>query len=271
MLQPYVVMGNPINHSKSPFIHRLFALQTGIEHQYGTLFASIDSFEVACREFFVYGQGANITLPFKLRAFDLVDQLTERAKTAGAVNTITKLSTGQLVGDNTDGVGLLADLQRLNMIGSESRVLLLGAGGAARGVLQPLLSTGCRITITNRTLSRAEELADSFSTNGSINAKPFADLGDGYDLVINATSTGVLGELPQLKPTLVSLQSYCYDMFYQVGDTPFIRWAKSQQVKATADGLGMLVGQAAEAFYLWHQVMPDISSVITGLKQNMAS
>ena len=269
----FVVFGNPISHSKSPRIHQLFAEQTGIPHPYGRLCAPLDGFEQSAREFFAQdGRGANITLPFKQQAFALSTELTERAALAGAVNTLKKLDDGRLLGDNTDGIGLLSDLLRLQLIHPDDRILLIGAGGAARGVILPLLAFNCSVTVTNRTHARAEELVALFQHHGGIRSLAQNELRDAqFDLVINATSSGVEGGIPDLPVGLLNERSRCYDMFYQVGDTPFLQWCRQQGSTQIADGLGMLVGQAAHSFMLWHGVMPEITPIIDVLKQEMSA
>lgn len=270
-MEKYAVFGNPVSHSKSPLIHQIFAEQTGIAHHYGRICAPLDSFEQAIREFFADGgEGANVTLPFKQQAWEFADELSERAALASAVNTLKKRADGRILGDNTDGIGLLSDLERLGMIGPEDRVLLVGAGGAARGVILPLLSLGCTLTLTNRTRARADELAQLFQHSGAIQACGFDELTHrGFDLIINATSSGVAGDVPALPGALIQPDTRCYDMFYQTGLTPFLSWCQKAGAQHLADGLGMLVGQAAHSFFLWHGVMPDTAPVIAKLKQAM--
>ncbi|WP_017345826.1 shikimate dehydrogenase [Pantoea sp. A4] len=267
----FAVFGHPISHSKSPFIHQCFAQQTGIDHRYGSVCAPLDGFAESISDFFAgEGKGANITLPFKQQAWELADELSDRAALSGAVNTLKKKSDGRLYGDNTDGIGLLSDLERLNMIEEGGRILLIGAGGAARGVILPLMAKNTHITVVNRTWSRAAELAELFSAQGKIEARTFEQLdGERFDLIINATSSGVEGKVPPLSEMLIQPQTRCYDMFYQSGYTPFLKWCEDHGAEQLADGLGMLVGQAAQAFYLWHGVMPDVTPVITQLKQAM--
>jgi shikimate dehydrogenase len=185
---------------------------------------------------------------------------------------VKKLSNGQILGDNTDGIGLLSDLERRMMINAGDNVLLVGAGGAARGVILPLLSAGVTLTVVNRTAARAEELASLFGESGTIRACGFGQLADQhFDLIINATSSGVNGETPPLTAEVIHSEVRCYDMFYQSGLTPFLLWCQAQGTQHLADGLGMLVGQAAHAFHLWHGVMPEIAPVIDELKQAMQS
>ncbi|MEG1212505.1 MAG: shikimate dehydrogenase [Leclercia sp.] len=270
-MEMYAVFGNPVAHSKSPFIHQLFAQQLQIEHPYGRVLAPVDAFVATLDTFFADGgKGANVTVPFKEEAFKRADELTERASLAGAVNTLKRLEDGRILGDNTDGIGLLSDLERLSFIKPGTRILLIGAGGASRGVILPLLSLDCAVTITNRTWSRAVELADLFAHTGSIHAIEMSELGGHeFDLIINATSSGIGGEVPAIPSSLVHAHVYCYDMFYQKGKTPFLNWCEQQGAKHIADGLGMLVGQAAHAVMLWHGVLPAVEPVIEKLKREL--
>ncbi|WEF28556.1 shikimate dehydrogenase [Klebsiella aerogenes] len=270
-METFAVFGNPIAHSKSPSIHRLFAEQLQIEHPYGRVLAPLHDFTNTLDAFFNEGgKGANVTVPFKEEAFARADELTERAALAGAVNTLKRLDDGRLLGDNTDGIGLLSDLERLGFIKPGMRILLIGAGGAARGVLLPLLSLDCAVTIVNRTFSRAHELAALFAHTGSVSALPLDNLeGHPFDLIINATSSGINGDIPSISPTLIHSDVYCYDMFYQKGSTPFLQWCQQHGAKKHADGLGMLVAQAAHAVLLWHGVLPEIAPVIAVLHQEL--
>ncbi|MFI0489755.1 MAG: shikimate dehydrogenase [Yersinia sp. (in: enterobacteria)] len=273
MDQKFAVFGNPIGHSKSPRIHALFAEQTGIEHQYGMVLAPHETFEETLTSFFADGAlGANITTPFKERAYAKCDELTERASSAGAVNTIKQLDDGRLLGDNTDGIGLLSDLERQNLIRTIYRILLVGAGGAARGVILPLLSYGCTVVITNRTYRRAQQLADVFHHVGGISAIEMQTLsGQQFDLIINATASGIHGEVPNLPKDIISPEICCYDMCYQAGTTPFLTWVRQLGAASSADGLGMLVGQAAYAFKFWHGVMPEITPILNKLRDELGS
>jgi shikimate dehydrogenase len=272
-MEKFAVFGNPISHSKSPRIHALFAAQTGIEHPYGTVLAPLDDFEKTLQMFIrAGGQGANVTVPFKENAYEVATELSERAALAGAVNTLKVLPEGGLLGDNTDGIGLLTDLERQGLIQSKDRILLVGAGGAARGVILPLLSFGCEVVITNRTFSRAQTLAQVFQHLGEISALPLDQLDQQqFDLVINATASGISGEIPALPAGTINAHTRCYDMFYQQGLTPFLAWAQQQGATEYADGLGMLVGQAAHAFQLWHGVMPEIEPVLRQLRHELAA
>ena len=215
MMETYAVFGNPIAHSKSPLIHQQFAEQLQIDHPYGRVLAPVDAFVTTLNAFFdAGGKGANVTVPFKEDAFERADELTERASLAGAVNTLKRLEDGRLLGDNTDGIGLLSDLERLSFIKPGFRVLLIGAGGASRGVLLPLLSLDCAVTITNRTFARAEALAALFAHTGSVSAIALDELAHHeFDLIINATSSGIGGEVPAIPSSLRNSHLYCYDMF----------------------------------------------------------
>lgn len=272
-METYAVFGNPIAHSKSPFIHQQFAQQLSIAHPYGRVLAPLDDFINTLNAFFTEGgKGANITVPFKEEAFARADELTERAALAGAVNTLKRLDDGRLLGDNTDGIGLLSDLERLSFIRPGLRILLLGAGGASRGVLLPLLSMDCAVTIVNRTASRAEALARLFVHTGSVKAVGMDELdGHEFDLIINATSSGIDGDIPAIPASLIHSSVYCYDMFYQKGNTPFLTWCQQHGAKHCADGLGMLVGQAAHAVLLWHGVLPLIEPVIALLEKELSA
>jgi shikimate dehydrogenase len=271
----YAVIGHPVSHSRSPFIHALFAQQTGQNLSYTTIDAAPGVFESTVRQFFADGgKGLNVTVPHKEMAFQLASELTPRAQRAGAVNTLAIARDGGLLGDNTDGAGLARDLlnnHRVTIAGR--RVLLLGAGGAARGVLAPLLGLRpAELTIVNRNVARARELSQQFSDMGQLRAIGYEDLGDApYDIVINATAASLAGELPALPPGIVSMRSICYDMAYAREDTPFVRWALARGCTRALMGLGMLVEQAAESFYLWRNVRPDTPSVLSAVMAELRS
>ena len=264
MTDRYAVVGNPIAHSKSPAIHALFAKQTGQDMEYAALLAPLDAFEAMVREFAAAdGRGLNVTVPFKEQACRLADALTPRARAAGAVNTLS-LDAGRIAGDNTDGAGLVADITRTLGFGiAGKRVLLLGAGGAARGVILPLLDCGPRrLVIANRTADKAKALAGEFQ--GCAGAG-FAEVADTFDLVINATSAGLSNaELP-LSRGVFAPGCLAYDMVYGKA-TPFILQAAAAGARC-ADGLGMLVEQAAEAFFVWRGVRPATAPVLAALRQ----
>ena len=267
----YGVFGNPIGHSKSPQIHTLFAAQTGQALCYEALLAPLDDFPGYARAFFQQGLGANVTVPFKEQAFRMADQLTERARRAGAVNTLKKLEDGRLLGDNTDGAGLVGDLLNAGVALAGQRILLLGAGGAVRGVLEPLLAQQpAALIIANRTVSKAEQLALEFGELGTLSASTFTDLAEPVDLIINGTSASLGGELPPLVDSLIQPgHTFCYDMMYAARPTAFCEWAAALGAK-TRDGLGMLVEQAAEAFELWRGVRPDTAPVLEALRRQLS-
>ncbi len=270
----YAVFGNPIGHSKSPLIHRLFAEQTGQALSYEALLAPLDDFAGFVRGFFAEGLGGNVTLPFKEQAFQLADQLSARAQRAGAVNTLKKLADGRLLGDNTDGAGLLRDLgvnAGFSLAGK--RILLLGAGGAVRGVLEPFLGERPKaLVVANRSVAKAEALAAEFADLGPIVASAFDWLEAPVDLIVNGTSASLAGELPPIAASLVERgHTLCYDMMYSRQPTAFCQWASEQGARAALDGLGMLVEQAAEAFLLWRGVRPDSAPVLAELRRQLAA
>ena len=269
MTDKYAVFGNPIAQSKSPDIHRLFAEQTQQDVDYQRHLIALDGFAPAVQEFFAnQGQGLNITVPFKLEAFALADQLSSRAQTAGAVNTLWRNEQGELCGDNTDGVGLVDDIV-LNQGWplTDKRVLLLGAGGAVRGVLQPILQQHpAQVVVANRTADKAVQLADSFAQYGEISGCGFAEVDGGFDVIINGTSASLAGELPPIGSSVFHSNTACYDMMYGNEPTVFLQWAKANGCSKLADGLGMLVGQAAESFYIWRGVKPVIGPVIEQIR-----
>ncbi|STO59441.1 shikimate 5-dehydrogenase [Canicola haemoglobinophilus] len=264
-MDKYAVWGNPIAQSKSPQIHRHFAQQTQQNLDYVAILGDEEQFEQQLLDFFAQGaQGCNITAPFKERAFKLAQQHSERCLSAESCNTLKKLADGTLFADNTDGAGLVSDLQRLNWLKANQNILILGAGGATKGVLLPLLQAQQNILITNRTFSKAQELAAKFSQYGNIQAVELEHIPvQKFDLIINATSTGLQGKTLNINPQILQLATAAYDMQYsKESDTPFIALCKQQGVKQTCDGFGMLVGQAAHAFYLWSGVMPDVEPLL---------
>ena len=267
----YAVMGNPITHSKSPRIHSLFAQQTGQRLEYTAIHVDLGGFAQAVGNFEASGgKGLNITVPFKQEAFALVATRSARAERAGAVNTI-KFEQHARYGDNTDGAGLLNDLtlnHQLDLGGR--RILLMGAGGAARGVLAPLLEARpAQVVIVNRTPDKAVALAAAFADLGRLQGCGYHDLGGArFDLVINATAASLQGELPPLPERLLADGASCYDMMYGK-PTPFMQWAQSHGAQQVLDGLGMLVEQAAEAFYLWRGVRPQTAPVIATLRSEL--
>ncbi len=271
MADQYVVIGHPIEHSKSPQIHARFAQQTGQDIRYDKLLAPLDGFEPAVRRFIAAGgRGANVTVPFKLDAFALAETRSTRAEAAGAVNTLS-FDGGRIIGDNTDGVGLVRDIVvNAGVPVAAKRILLLGAGGAARGVLLPLLEQApAQIVIANRTLSRAEELVAQFAQPaGRLAAANFHDLEGAFDIVINATSASLSAELPPVPATVFASNSFAYDMMYGAQPTVFMQMAAAHGA-AVRDGLGMLVEQAAEAFFVWRGVRPDTAPVYQWLRSQL--
>jgi shikimate dehydrogenase len=275
-LARYAVIGNPIAHSRSPQIHAMFAEQTGKPLRYERLLAPVDGFAQAVAAVVAEGGlGLNVTVPFKLDAYALAaGRLSSRARLAGAVNTLS-WRDGAWHGCNTDGVGLVSDLLRLGVRLTGASVLLVGAGGAARGVLQPLAEAGCaRIHIVNRTASKAEELAASWRESGvspqtAVTGGSLADaaLAGGWNLVINATASGLQNAAPDLPPGLYAPGAAAYDMMYGAQPTAFMQQAQADGAALAADGLGMLVGQAAESFYIWHGVRPDPAPVLAALRE----
>ena len=271
----YAVIGNPIAHSKSPQIHAAFARQTGQELSYEALLAPVDGFAQTVADFRAQGgRGLNVTVPFKLEAFALAERHTPRAQAAGAVNTLAFDADGVL-GDNTDGAGLVRDLSaNLNFALAGRRILLLGAGGATRGVLLPLLdSRPARLTIANRTVAKAEALAALLAARAGdcvLDACGFDALaGRRFDLVINATAASLADELPPLPPGLYAEGALAYDMMYARAPTRFMRAALADGAARVADGLGMLVEQAAESFTLWRGVRPDSAPVLAALRRQL--
>lgn len=272
-MDQYRVFGNPISHSKSPLIHRLFALQTGEPLEYEKQLVELGGFDQAADEFFAEGgKGLNVTVPFKLDAFRYADELTDRARAAGAVNTLAKQIDGRVVGDNTDGVGMVGDIvdhHGWSLTGK--RVLVLGAGGAVRGVIQPLLQQQpAQLVVANRTVAKARQLVEDFRDLGQIEGCGFTDLqGKTFDVVINGTSASLAGDLPPLPDDLLGPDALCYDMMYAAEPTVFMAWAAQHNAAKIADGLGMLVGQAAASFYLWRGRLPEVKPVIETLRESL--
>lgn len=268
-------MGHPIAHSKSPFIHTAFAAQTGERIRYDAILVAPGTFPQAVATFRAAGgRGLNVTLPFKEEAFTLADAATERAERAGAANTLCFDTDGTCRADNTDGVGLVRDLSDNHGIAiGGSRVLLIGAGGAARGVIAPLLEAGpgC-LVLANRTHERAVALAGEFEALGPVSALAFDALtGSEFDLLINATSASLQSQVPPIPASVVAAGACCYDMMYAPEPTPFMVWASRAGAARSEDGVGMLVEQAAEAFYLWRGVRPRTREVIAALRERLVA
>jgi shikimate dehydrogenase len=274
MTDRYAVVGNPIAHSKSPLIHAEFAKQTGQDISYTAILAPVDGFVDVVNAFRDQGGcGMNVTLPFKLLAFELAAEKSPRALDACAVNML-KFSNGRIFGDNTDGAGLVRDIvENLGILIRDKRVLLIGAGGAARGVSYPILLEGpSNFTIANRTFEKAQELITrylqvSFFKRIHFAALPFAALeGQSFDIVINASSASITGEALPLPAKIFARSLLAYEMMYGKGLTPFLKLAREGGAAKTCDGLGMLVEQAAESFYLWRGIRPDTQFVLNKLK-----
>jgi shikimate dehydrogenase len=267
----YAVMGNPVAHSKSPQIHAAFAEQSNQIIFYQAIQVDDGKFQAVVKEFQAQGgKGLNITVPFKGEAWEVSEGRSNRAERALAVNTISFDDAGKIIGDNTDGIGLIRDLTINQGIAIKDKdILILGAGGAVRGILDPLLDEHPdRVVIANRTVIRAEKLVDIFSDHGDISACGFDELaGSSFDIVINGTSASLQGEVPSLPDGLLNDNACCYDMMYSMSDTPFVSWAKAHGASKATDGLGMLVEQAAESFFIWRGVRPETRSVIDLLRK----
>ena len=270
----YGVFGHPVGHSLSPFIHGMFARETGQEMSYRPHDVVPEEFAARVREFFEKGgRGLNITLPHKIAAVEVAHDLTERAAHAAAVNTLALREQG-ILGDNTDGAGLVRDLcDNLGVVITNRQLLVLGAGGATRGILAPLLGLEpAALVIANRTAERAEALAAAFTDLGATRGVGFTDVGDApFDLIINATSASLTGDIPPIPPSALGPDTVCYDLAYGRSATGFIRWAEDAGCARAFQGLGMLVEQAAESFYLWRGVRPDTAHVLSLLRVRTGS
>ena len=270
MTDRYAVIGNPIEHSKSPQIHAAFARQTGEDIEYGRVLGDPKQVEASFRRFFAAGgKGLNVTVPFKEAAWRIADERSARAETARAVNTLILLDDGRLRGDNTDGVGLVRDLKdNQGLVLAAKRILLLGAGGASRGVARPLLEEGPEtLVIGNRTASRAVELASALKPLGPVQGCGLDALaGRAFDLIINGTAAGLQDEVPPIPDGCLAPGGWTYDMMYGDQRTAFCRWGKAHGAVQAPDGLGMLVEQAAESFFLWRGVRPKTGPVIAMLR-----
>ncbi len=268
----YAVFGNPITHSKSPQIHTLFAEQTNQTLSYTAELAEPGQFEQAIKTFIENdGKGLNVTVPFKEDAWKIASEHSSRAKRAGAVNTLVVRENGELYGDTTDGTGLVRDLlQNHGVQLNDKDILIIGAGGAVRGVLEAILEQKpAALLISNRTKQKAVQLADDFSDLGNITGCGLDEINstspnpdNNFDLVINGTSASLKGDLPELPDSIFREGSSSYDMMYAARATPFMKWSKAHGAKNIFDGLGMLVEQAAESFYLWRGVKPETTAII---------
>lgn len=269
----YAVFGHPVGHSRSPWIHARFAVLTGQSLVYEARDVPAGGFDAALSEFLAAGgKGLNITLPHKLAAHAAATRLSDRARRAGAVNTLA-VQADALLGDNTDGAGLLRDLRdNLGLDLAGRNILLVGAGGAARGVLGPLLDAGPgRVVVANRNAGKARQLAADFAAGGRVTGIGLEAVQGPFHLLINATSASLADEVPALPPDAVGPASFCYDMAYGTGPSAFMRWATARGAAGCADGLGMLVEQAAESFELWRGIRPPTTAVLTELRALQAS
>lgn len=272
-MDQYAVFGNPISQSKSPWIHRRFAEQTGQSLEYRAQLVDAAGFDAAADEFFQSGgKGLNITTPFKDDAYTYANSLTARARRAAAVNTLALQADGSILGDTTDGIGLVRDItENLGWDIDNKKVLVLGAGGAVRGMLEPLLAAKpSSVTIANRTASKALSLAKGFADLGEVQGLGLDQLNQSYDLIINGTSVHLSHESIPLPVEIISADSYAYDMAYGAKPTAFVQWAQNLGAE-TSDGLGMLVGQAAESFRIWRGVMPETTNLISQLRAELGA
>lgn len=273
-MDKYAVFGNPISQSKSPQIHQQFAQQTEQALEYSAIQPELDDFSAAVHAFIQEGgKGCNVTAPFKEQAYRLADNISDRAQLAGAVNTLIFNDDNSISADNTDGPGLVEDL-KANDAPLNGRILLIGAGGAARGVIKPLLDCqSTELVIVNRTHQKAQSLAERFTSFGNISACPINELNQysGFDVVINSTSASLSNELPPVPESIFKQGGFAYDMAYGNKPTVFINWAKANGCSKTIDGLGMLVGQAAVAFSIWRKVQPTTANVLTNLREQLTN
>jgi shikimate dehydrogenase len=264
----YGVIGHPVAHSRSPFIHAMFARQTHQDLAYRRHDVAPQDLQGFVMDFWRRGgKGLNVTVPHKVAVCEMVRSMSERAQRAGAVNTLLMDADG-IIGDNTDGAGLVRDLgSNLKVALAEAHILLVGAGGAARGVIAPLLDESpARIVVAGRAGARAAQLALQFAALGPVSGSGFEGLAaTPFDVVINATSAGLVGEVPAIPPHVIGAHTFCYDMSYARGGTAFIAWARAQGCRHSAQGWGMLVEQAAESFELWRGVRPDTAPVLDAL------
>ncbi|HRJ52000.1 MAG TPA: shikimate dehydrogenase [Candidatus Thiothrix moscowensis] len=272
MVDRYAVFGNPIAHSKSPRIHNLFAQQTGESVEYSALLSEPEEFAQDVMMFLVTGgKGCNVTVPFKQEAWELADELSAYAARAKAVNTLAFRDDGTLYGANTDGIGIVRDLQQNHGIALQGqRILLLGAGGAVRGVLQPLLEAHpFSLFIANRTAAKATELAQDFTEFARVAGGGFDEISGQFDLIINGTAASLQGDLPPLPAGCLAEGGSTYDMMYAAKPTAFVQWGRAQGAAKALDGLGMLVEQAAEAFFIWRGVRPDTAPILAQLRAEL--
>ncbi len=275
MIDRYGVVGHPVAHSWSPFIHGLFARQTGQDISYRLFYFTPAEFDPRVRDFFTLGgRGLNVTVPHKIAAVQIASQLTTRATHAGAVNTLAMQEGGAILGDNTDGAGLVRDLcDNLGLIITRRKVLIVGAGGATRGVVAPLLALEPEeLVIANRTAERAHDMASTFSRLGPVRGAGIQEVSEApFHLLINATSASLSGEVPALPAAVIGPETVCYDMAYGKTDTAFMQWAVDHGCAHAYQGLGMLVEQAAESFRIWRGLKPSTGPVLAALKERITA
>ena len=266
MTDKYLVFGNPVEHSLSPQLHTFFATCTHQDLEYTKCKVEEGKFKQQADEFFSHGGlGCNITVPCKIDAYNYADELTDYAKAAGAVNTLKKLSDGRILGDNTDGRGLVYDLKRLNFPLQGAKILIIGAGGAAKGILKPIVDCApLSVTIANRTYEKAVELARDYK---EVSASTFDNLSPVFNIIINATSSSLKDELPKVADEVLKNASFVYDLMYKkTGQTVFTQHAKELLVPHAYDGFGMLIGQALLSFELWRGVKPDFEKTLANFR-----
>lgn len=270
-MKQFAVFGNPIAHSKSPEIHQAFAEQFNIDLSYQKILVSEGEFTHFATDFFEYGSGANVTVPFKEDALQFADELSHDAKLAGAVNTLSRQGN-KIIGDNTDGIGLVRDIRDNHGISfTDKNVLIIGAGGASRGVILPIARENPQsITLVNRTVEKAVKLAEYFAHYVAITACSFDEVRSSFDMVINATSASLSGQPLPLSAELIRNETFAYDMMYGVEPTPFMQFTEKYGA-TTADGLGMLVEQAAQSFEIWHGIKPNTAVVTEHIRAELSS
>ncbi|NIH41161.1 MAG: shikimate dehydrogenase [Buchnera aphidicola (Periphyllus aceris)] len=260
----YAVFGNPISHSKSPEIHNFFYKLYNLNQKYIKIYLSKKNFLRNISFFFKKGgKGANITLPFKEKVFPLCNKITNRAKIAGSINTLKLLKNGTILGDNTDGIGFLSDLLLKKIVKKNFNILIIGAGGASRGIIYPLLKFGCNIFITNRTFHKAKILSKEFKKFGNIESITFKNLNKKkFHIIVNATSAEISNKIPLIPENIIRKETICYDMYYKERNTNFMNFCINFGSNNVFNGIGMLVNQAAHSFFLWNNIFPDVKKTI---------
>ncbi|NIG99360.1 MAG: shikimate dehydrogenase [Buchnera aphidicola (Periphyllus acericola)] len=260
----YAVFGNPISHSKSPEIHNFFYKLYNLNQKYIKIHLSKKNFLKNISFFFKRGgKGANITLPFKEKVFSLCHEITNRAKIAGSINTLKLFENETILGDNTDGIGFLSDLLLKKIVKRKFNILIIGAGGAARGIIYPLLKFGCNIFITNRTFNKAKILSKEFQNFGNIESITLKNLNQmKFNIIVNATSAGIFNNIPLIPENIIRKETICYDMFYKEKNTNFMKFCKNFGSNKVFNGIGMLVNQAAHSFFLWNNIFPNVKKTI---------